>query len=1389
MITSSTITGNVAGVFGGGIRNFNATVGLSFSTVSANSAGMSGGGFDNDRAIAEISGTLFQGNSAGDSGGGLNTFTATTSITNSTFSGNQAAFDGGGINNGALSIATVVNTTVTANSAGNNGRGGGARNVGTFNVANSIFSNNLGVASGREVFGAFTSLGNNLVREIGGATGLIGGVNGNLIGTSDFVFEPLLSPLQDNGGVTLSHALLVGSPAIDAGNSNGASLIDQTGSTRNLDGNADNIFRVDIGAVEYVAPLTTFVVNTTSDTIDVNIGNGTVEDSTGKVSLRAAILEANALAGRQVIQVPAGVYRLTRAGFDDAGFFGDLDIAGNLTIEAIGGTVQIDGGDLDRVVHVVGASVTLNGISLRNGTAAFGGGLYNAGGNVSLANLTVDSNIATGAVNSGGGGLLNDAGTLALENVIVSNNKADLDGAGIYSIAGTLNVKSSTISNNAATLNGGGMAIVATTANIDSTTVLSNTSVRDGAGIAIASNSVVTVIGSTIDSNAAARYGGGLHSNSSMVSVSNTTIGKNSATISGAGVNNELGSMSLLNSSVYQNAATVDGGGIDNFQGIVSVTGTTVSSNTAGQNGAGIVNFAGGTMKLINSTITQNAGTVFGGGIWNAGVVQVGNTIVARNTSVSGAADVSGTLTSLGTNLIGNNSGLSGMVNGIGGDIVGTLLFPVDPLLAPLGDYGGGTWSHLPLIGSPVIEVGTNVVNGQTLDQRGHARVGDSNYDGIARTDIGAVEYSGFLISVGTTGSLGMTFSRAGDRIQITDASFGAIVLAADATEFDRFQLIGSTLNDSVTVDLTGGYSLPVGGIDISGLGTTDSDSLLVRSGSIDTSAHVLTDASSGSISIDGRPITYTGIETKRDTSLAQTKSFTFNNTTSSVSVTDSGTTTDGLLTIARTNGARVEFFRPASMLGISTGSGADVITVAGLELASSFGVSVFSNGGNDTIDALLLRGDSTIDSGDGADTVRAGSGNDFVSASVGNDEVFGNGGNDTILGGAGADLLDGGVGNDSLNGQGSSKDSLRGGLGDDLLIGGAGIDFLIETSDADMTLTGSSLTGLGNDTVLQIERAVLNGGNGNNRITVENSFIGDVTLDGGLGNDTLIAGVGNDFVVDSGGDDSIDGGAGNDTLLGGSGRDILSGGFGDDWLFGLGGSGDRLTGGPGIDYLNGGTGSDQLWESTSAYGVTFQTTPTLTLTDHKLSGLGDDTLIDIEAATLIGGNGKDILNASAFSGFVHLLGMAGDDQLIGGLVGDLLDGGEGSDLLNGGNGNDSLWGMAGNDTLKGSFGDDMLDGGDGDDGISGSFGRDLIYGQMGQDTLLGDDGNDTLLGGGGNDTVIGGTGADQINGNGGINKLLGGIGGFPVGNPGDMIIGSPNEIDEMFEFIALWLF
>ena len=489
---------------------------------------------------------------------------------------------------------------------------------------------------------------------------------------------------------------------------------------------------------------------------------------------------------------------------------------------------------------------------------------------------------------------------------------------------------------------------------------------------------------------------------------------------------------------------------------------------------------------------------------------------------------------------------------------------------------------------------------------------------------------------------------------------------------------------------------------------------------------------------------------------------------------------------------------------------------------------------GTDGPDTITGTGaDDTIYAWGGNDTVNAGNGDDIIYGGSGNDILNGENHNDTIYGEDGDDTLNGGNGNDTLNG----------GEGNDVINGGGGTDTVVQTANADMTLTNTQLTGQGTDTLNSIERAVLTGGAGNNTLNASafsgQAFLygmgGDDTLMGGAGNDTLNGGDGTDTVVQTANADMTL----TNTQLTGQGTDtlnsieraILTGGVGNNtlnastfsgqvYLYGLAGN-DTLRGGSGDDFLDGGEGSDVLYGGGGTDTVVQTANADMTLTNTQLTGQGTDSLNSIERAILTGGAGNNILNASAFSGSVVLNGMGGNDTLMGGAGDDTLDGGDGTDTvvqtvdadmtltntsligmgndilisieqanLTGGASNNVLnasaftgpvflYGMGGDDTLMGGAGNDTLDGGDGQDTVEQTADVDMTLTNnsltgMGLDTLVGIEmaaltggaGNNTLnasafsgsvflTGGAGDDILMGGAGDDTLDGGDGTDTVV----------------------------------
>ena len=228
----------------------------------------------------------------------------------------------------------------------------------------------------------------------------------------------------------------------------------------------------------------TWVVNVDSfaltDLPDTNPGDGLSEAITGERTLRSAIIESNTSPGDDVIQLGAGTYLLTIPGsFEDGSLTGDLDITGTLIIRGQGPAVTvIDGGALDRVFHIhPGARVTLVDLTIKNGLAVEGGGIFNAG-TLTLQNVNVVQNIA----GSQGGGIYN-TGTITGNVVSVSVNSAGSRGGGINNL-GVITLTSTSLSENYAGSRGGGLYNEpAGTASLRNVSVIANESGSRGGGI------------------------------------------------------------------------------------------------------------------------------------------------------------------------------------------------------------------------------------------------------------------------------------------------------------------------------------------------------------------------------------------------------------------------------------------------------------------------------------------------------------------------------------------------------------------------------------------------------------------------------------------------------------------------------------------------------------------------------------------------------------------------------------------------------------------------------------------------------------------------------------------------------------------------------------------
>ena len=427
-----------------------------------------------------------------------------------------------------------------------------------------------------------------------------------------------------------------------------------------------------------------------------SLGDGPVNTADGNTTLRDALALAADVAnpGADEITFAASLGLDTTPGtitLSEGVLEIDSDVeiqgpgASQLTIDA-NGQSEVFAVDDDVTATLDGLTIT-GGIASRSGETARGTALprssiYNGTGTLTITDCEISDNY---------GAVLNMSGTLNVINTTITEIE-DNAHLGLYNDTGTLTVANSTISGNAFS------------------------GIQSNDGELIVSGS--TLSGNGYDCN----WGGGITVFAGTLELSDSTVAKNSSfnDVGGIYVGAE-GTATVSNSVIVRNSGDMIGG--IRSAGALTISNSIVVGNEGDLGAGGVA--CGGTLIIVNSVIAGNdvwdEYTNGIGGLSIGGEAYLFNTIVAGN--LGPTADILGTVTDGSNNLVGDGTNVTGLTDGVDGNLIGTGAAPVDPLFVdlqtwedingpdqipgteddgPLGDY------HL-LAGSPARDVGSNL--------------------------------------------------------------------------------------------------------------------------------------------------------------------------------------------------------------------------------------------------------------------------------------------------------------------------------------------------------------------------------------------------------------------------------------------------------------------------------------------------------------------------------------------------------------------------------------------------------------------------------------------------------------------------------------------------------
>ena len=382
----------------------------------------------------------------------------------------------------------------------------------------------------------------------------------------------------------------------------------------------------------------------------------------------------------------------------------EITIDKNLTITGtVGVTTTIDANGNSRVFTITDGEVILNNITIINGVAGDGGGIFNSAA-LTLNACAVTSCVANGTPGSGGGIFNGAGGVLTATGTSFQNNSANRAGGAIEDNSGTglgiiltnvmmIENNAGLAPANAAPGNGGGLHITGPgDSQITDCTVIGNRSAAEGGGLWNGGGTMAvttTTVSNNVNLGDGANQGGaGLFNAGGTLIVENSMVNNNMTTgpsTSGGGILNDMGVLTVRNTTLNGNTSIRAGGAIEDNSAAgntLTLTNVSMADNTTGGspgNGGGLHITGPGNSMITDCNVIGNRAEAEGGGLWNGtGVMTVSGSMINSNTTVgmganqggAGIFNAGGTVNINGGTVNGNmTSGMSTSGGGILNDM------------------------------------------------------------------------------------------------------------------------------------------------------------------------------------------------------------------------------------------------------------------------------------------------------------------------------------------------------------------------------------------------------------------------------------------------------------------------------------------------------------------------------------------------------------------------------------------------------------------------------------------------------------------------------------------------------------------------------------------------